>query len=467
MSQMGQNGQMRGADARQLQQTLERLQQALQDMQQAGSSQQAGTPQGEAQARRAADRLREAQQMLEGLRGKQSTNQVDDLAKQAEDLARRQQESMNQLRQTLESQGDRGLNRQQAEQIAGQKDSEIADLNRLEQGLQNAVRDLMATQRQTSNKLREALGEMQQQEIPRDLQRNATWIRNGMGDYALMSEFQVTQGLNSLRDQLRQAQQSLASGSKDGQQDDKALEQALNNVERMRQALQALQQGQHGQQGGQPGQQQGQLQRGQQQGQQGGQQQGQGQQSQQGGQQQGGQQQGGQQQGGQQQGGQQQGGQQQGGQQAGGRQGGTWQPGQPGGPGGGSDLWNGGNWGGAYPWDPRNPIRPEDYQTAYRDAIQSLNQLQQQLRDDPNAVRDIQGVIRDLRQFDPFHYSNDSLLGERIQAALAGVEQVEMELRRKVDTTAGGSVRSPGTEQVPQGYEESVADYFRKLSKGK
>jgi len=60
------------------------------------------------------------------------------------------------------------------------------------------------------------------------------------------------------------------------------------------------------------------------------------------------------------------------------------------------------------------------------------------------------------------------LLNERIRSALAGVEQVEMELRRKVDdATGGGSIRSPGSEPVPQGYADAVADYFRKLSKSK
>lgn len=122
--------------------------------------------------------------------------------------------------------------------------------------------------------------------------------------------------------------------------------------------------------------------------------------------------------------------------------------------------------------DPRGwangPIRPEDYQQAYRDTVQSLTQLQQQLRGDPNTARDIQGLVRDLRQLDPYAYSNDPLLAERIQAALAGVEQVEMELRRKVDASGnGGTVRSPGNETVTQGYQDAVAEYFRKLSGGK
>ena len=113
-------------------------------------------------------------------------------------------------------------------------------------------------------------------------------------------------------------------------------------------------------------------------------------------------------------------------------------------------------------------MRPEQFQNTYRDALQSLNQLQQQMKDDPNTARDIQNLMRDLRQFDPAHYTNDPLLNERIRSALAGVEQVEMELRRKVDdATGGGSIRSPGSEPVPQGYADAVADYFRKLSKSK
>jgi len=135
---------------------------------------------------------------------------------------------------------------------------------------------------------------------------------------------------------------------------------------------------------------------------------------------------------------------------------------------GGGGGWNGGPFNGGT-WNGYDgPVRQQDYQQTYRDTMQSLMQLQQQLKDDPGTARDIQGVIRDLRQFDPFNQSNDPLLSERIQAALAGVQQVEMELRRKVDdSTPGGSVRSPGGEKIPEGWKESVAEYYRKLSKGK
>jgi hypothetical protein len=123
--------------------------------------------------------------------------------------------------------------------------------------------------------------------------------------------------------------------------------------------------------------------------------------------------------------------------------------------------------------DPRNypagPVRPEDFQNTYRNTVQSLRQLEQQSQADPNMLKDIQTLMRDLQRLDPYTYANDPLLAERIHAALmSGVEQVEMELRRKVEETAGnGSVRSPGGETVPQGYADAVAEYFRKLSKSK
>jgi hypothetical protein len=140
--------------------------------------------------------------------------------------------------------------------------------------------------------------------------------------------------------------------------------------------------------------------------------------------------------------------------------------------GGGQSGQYGGVNGGTYGGGPNGarwldgPVNPAAIQQSYRDTMQSLQQLQQQYRDDPNAQRDVQGLMRGLREFDPNALTNPGLLNERIAAALAGVEQVEMELRRKVDDASGtaGSVRSSGGEKVPQGYEKQVADYFRKLS---
>ena len=414
------------ADRRQLLQTIDRLRQALQDMRQAASSQQAGTPQAEADARRAADRLRDAQQTLAALRNAQSSSQVGDMARQADSLARRQQEFEGRMRRAYGPLGS-GADRAQAEQMAEQKESELADLKRLEQQMQDATRDLMGNQRQAATKLREALSEVEQQEIAREMERNAGMIRRGQGEYATLAEAQATAGLNQLSDRLHQVEQALGQDNQAGAgQKEKDMAQALDQVEQLRRQMEQLQSQlagrQPGGQTGAPGQPRAP------------------------------------------------------GQSA---QPGTSPQGAPGGDGGGGRLDSSGHYadnGGGLrdpqgPWraGAETPLRPEDLARTYRGTVDSLGRLAPQLRDDPSTARDVRDLMRDLGNFDPLFSTNDPLLRQRIDAALAGAEQVEMELRRKVDESGGGegTVRSPSAERVPQGYQDAVADYFRKLSKTK
>ena len=80
--------------------------------------------------------------------------------------------------------------------------------------MQSAVRDLQCTQRQASTKLRDALGEMQQMELERGMQRNADWIRRGMGGYAVLSEAADYPGSQqSPRPVERQVQQAMGPGN--------------------------------------------------------------------------------------------------------------------------------------------------------------------------------------------------------------------------------------------------------------
>jgi hypothetical protein len=154
--------------------------------------------------------------------------------------------------------------------------------------------------------------------------------------------------------------------------------------------------------------------------------------------------------------------------------------------GGGNNTWGpvgGPRNGGYYNGDPRggalgwgnytpstNPVRPEDFTNQYNETLQALRQLEQATgQSDPNMIHDLQNLIRDMQRLNPNTFANDPLLNERIRATLMGnVQQVEMELRKKVEETNGnGSVRSPGGDKVPQGWEGSVAEYYRKLSKSK
>ncbi len=406
--QQQQSGRLRNADSAVLNKAIEQLRQSLDDMRNANSSLRAGSPEAEAAQRRAADRLKEAGQMIAGMKGQQAAGAVDDVAQQAGELARQQQEFEGQMRRAFAN--DQSPNREQAGQLADSTDKELAALRKLEQDMQNAARDLQSTERQASARMREALGNMQQREMTRDMQRNSQWIRRGLGEYALMSESEITAGLNQLREELQKVQQALGASRDKTGPDDKAVAEALDRTEQLRQMLQAAQQGQ-GQRGQQQGQQEGQAQ----------------------GQQQGG----------------QRGDGQQGGRQPGGQQTGTWGP-------GGAIRNPGGGWDG------------QDFGQFYRDTLQDLGQLQRQLKDDPDTQRDIANALRDLRPLDPARFGNDPMLAERIRAALANLEQVELELRRMLDASGnGGTVRSPGNQPVPEGYLDAVAEYYRRLSRAK
>jgi hypothetical protein len=455
----------------QLQQTLDRLKQAVEDMRRSAQSpEQAG-----AGSRRAAERLQEAQDALKRMRREESQDAIGNAAQQAEQLAQQQSEFEKKMRETFGRRDGRsgaaGQDRAKAEELAQEKEKIFSQLDDLERKMQKAVQNMAGTQPKASSQVREALGDLQQSETKLRMKRSSQWIRGGQGQYLMGSEQAATQNLERLRDQLRGAQQALDPNAKSGDKDqqkagagtkgERDVEQALERVERMRSQLQQLMRNGQGQQsGGQQGQQQQQGQ-GQQQGQSGQlQRNGQGQQPGQQGQQQQGQ--GGQQQGGQQQGGQQQGGQQGGQQSGGGDQRGGMNRGNRGAGGLGGGIWNGGNLeGGRMPGD----VSPE---RALREASRDMAQLRQALRDNPELQREFADVFQELQKMDFSKLPQGPELEERLRRqVMPNIEALELMLRRKLEESRGGQVRNAASERPPDGYAEKVADYFRRLSKGK
>jgi hypothetical protein len=127
------------------------------------------------------------------------------------------------------------------------------------------------------------------------------------------------------------------------------------------------------------------------------------------------------------------------------------------------------------PWN-RGPLppaqepagaRPGDISAFLRDAVRDLGRLQQAVRNDAELAREVQDLMRAMQNIDPKALDNP-LVAERIrQQVLMEVEQVEMQIRRKVEDAQGTSARTPAGQNVPPGYGEAVAEYFRRLSKGK
>jgi hypothetical protein len=52
------------------------------------------------------------------------------------------------------------------------------------------------------------------------------------------------------------------------------------------------------------------------------------------------------------------------------------------------------------------------------------------------------------------------------QQLVSSVDALELQLRRELEQTHGGTIRNADPAKVPPGYKDSVAEYYRKLSGG-
>ena len=393
--------------------------------------------QSEAEARRAADRLKEATDLLGGMRQQQASSRVDSLADETSRLTKEQRDQADRTRQLFGQMGDgpqSGI--QDKRKLADDRQGLAEDLGKLEKELQDTARALATDhQNAASTKLREALGDMQQSDLRARIQRGADWMRRGIDPNANGADPEIAAGMQRLEKGVRDAQQAMGAAPQQGNDSQQGLETALNRVERLRNQMSSLtRDGQGRQQGG------------------GGQGQGQG------------------------------GGQQgQGGQAVGGPVGG---PGARIGDGTYGDNYGdtirgggGGRFYGGFDTGnntPRGgpPVRPDNSpippQRAYDDSMRDLNQLRQSVQEDPEMAKQVQELIREMERLDPSRFPGNPALVEQLHTqVLVDVDKLELQLRRQLDDKESGQVRSGDTKTVPQGYEEPVADYYRRLSKNK
>jgi hypothetical protein len=102
---------------------------------------------------------------------------------------------------------------------------------------------------------------------------------------------------------------------------------------------------------------------------------------------------------------------------------------------------------------------------AYREGLTELNQLRQLARNDPAALKAIQDLVKEMQRLDPSRFPGNPAMVEQLHTeVLSGVDKLELQLRRDDPT---GQVRTSKPVAVPQGYQDAVADYYRRLSNGK
>jgi hypothetical protein len=354
---------------------------------------------------------------------------------------------------TMPSAAEMAAAEKERDSLANDRQRMSNDLEKLQKGLRDTARELAPTQPGAASSLRDALGGMDQIDLTNLVQRTADWLRRGVNPYSNGTEAEIAAGLKKLDDQVRQAQQAAgpgqngrgAQGTQPGQQT-----AALDHVDRLRSSIESLgrgtgnragqQQGQSGQQGraGQPGQAQGQ-----------GGQPGQGSRAGQGGRQGG-----------------------RGGQQDG-QFGGDLANGELRG-GGGSDAANLNVDTGGQRYDstrsaaaPQIGANPADRQRVVEQGMGELNQLRQLAKGDPAAEKEIQDLTREMQKLDPSRFPGNPAMVEELHAkVLNDVDKLELQLRRDPNEPPVGQVRTAVPPNVPAGYEDAVAEYYRRLGKG-
>jgi hypothetical protein len=468
-SQSGSQSKQQQADRRNPGQSQDqRIEQALSRLRQAGEAmKRSGGPQQSAEAaRQAADRLHDATNLLGGTQQQLASGKVNSLSHEADRLTqeeRAQAERIDKL--AAGQQGESGtMDRdsmmarlRERDSLAGERQQLSNDLSKLQKGVRDAAREMASNEPGVAQKLRDALTEMDQFDLDNHVQRTADWLRGGVNPNSNGTENQIAQGLQKLSQQLRQAQQGIGQGKPGqrgtGQGDETA---ALSQVERLRSQLEAMASSRRG-----DGRQQGQNNRVGQNGNQQGQSGNSGQKNR----------------AGLQSGQNAEDGPHQGagfGQQAGDRTG--QRGGQSGdvryGGGGGADgtVWDNINTGnnrygqaGQRPAPTDASGNPADTERTYQQGVRELNQLRQMVQGDPQATKEVQELARQMQQLDPSRFpGNPAMVEQMHREVLSSIDRIELQLQRDGAST---EARTGKPYAVPAGYQDSVAEYYRRLSK--
>jgi len=425
--QSGASGSRSGSDSR-AQQALDRLRQANDDMRRAASPQR-----NDADARGAADRLREAQNLLGGMQHQAASGRLDSMAGEADRLSKEHADQVDRTRNLFspqsaaDSSDDPQRRYDEANKLADDRQRLADDLARLEKNMRDAARDLAPTNHPSASALRDALGQLDESDLQTRIQRGADRLRRGIYPDPNSGETAIASGLDRLGKQIRQAQQALGNGEQPNS------ESALDQVGRLRDRLESLDRalGDRNAPGGQRGQ-----------GQQG------------------------------------QSGQIARGGDANGQRG-------PGGnvddngvyagnrgayAGGGRNNWwidTGNNsTAGRRAADPNTSPAPYDPERTYQQSLGDLNQLRESVQSDPETLREVEELIREMQRLDPKRFPGNPELVEQLHTqVLNDVDKLELQLQRAADGKQSGQVRSSDPLTVPSGYQDAVAEYFRRLSK--
>jgi hypothetical protein len=425
-------------------------------------------------ARRAAEALRQAQDLLAGSQQQLASGKVDSLAREAARLRQDERSQADRINGLANAQNDETnptdldamrARLRQRDQLAGERQQLSDSLSRLERNLRESARTMAPNEPGVAGKLRDALTEMDDADLDNRVQRTADWLRRGINPNATGTESDIAQGLDKLSQDLQQAQRAMGQekpSQKDTAQGDPSA--LLSQVERLREQIESMsgsengnsrmsQSTQQGQSNGQQPSSSGQLSRN-------GQQDGRGAagsqpafgpsgQNRQGG---------------------PVGAQRSGdlGNQT--RSGASGDVRYSGGFGADSTVWNNINTGNnrysrirQRTDAPRDAsANPADTERIFQQEMRQLSQLRQMTHDDPETAKEVAELTRQMQHLDPGRFpGNPAMVEQMHREVLSSVDRLELELERQGATP---DVRTAKPDAVPAGYQDAVADYYKRLS---
>jgi len=402
----------------------QRLESAIRAMQESSEAMRGDVSPEELQ--RAAE---EAQRQLEGAREQIVADQLADMqssfnnmADQAQNMVREQQRQEQVLqnamanavadRESGEDENSRGMELAEEWALAREKAQLAEDLSSLQEQMLRSMQRFGDDVPDAARELERANQEVVESELEQALTNASLYIDAGYGLYIAGNESAVTAEMLRLADRLRDAQQLVEGQGAPGTSDvDVARRQAQSLRAQLQQQL--AQNGQQGQDS-QPSESQ------------------QGQANQPGGNQQGNNQEGGQPRGG-----------AFGGDRLARNQFGSWSGVDP--------LYNG-------------PIDvPEQF---YGDLDQFTDTARQAAQDLELNAEELAQMLDWIRQLEATRLNrNEDILAQEFNDMLALIEQLEVGLQMEGNSSISNNVRSATAEVIPDKYQESVAEYYRRLSR--
>jgi hypothetical protein len=464
-------GQSGNSSAQSQDSTDQRIDQALSRLRQAGDAMKrsGGSPQSFDEARRAADKLNEATNLLAGTQQQLASNKLDSLTHEAGRLTeqeRTQADRINKLvsasRQADPSQtdlADLAARRQELDRLAQERQQLSNDLSSLQKSLRDTARETAPNEPRVARKLRDALTEMDESDLDNHVQRTADWLRSGINPNSNGTESEIAQGLQKLNQELQQAQQGIGKGTPGSRATAPGDETAaLDQVERLRSRIEAMaasrggnrangqstqgspsqneqRGGQQANRNGASGQEAGDLRR-----------QADDRTPQRGG----------------------QGGQRSG--DLGGQSGQNGEVRSGGGRAGDGTAWNNINTGNnryGQPGQPSTSPNAQGYSTdtdqMYQQGMRDLSQLRHLIQSDPQAAKEVADLMRQMQQLDPSRFPGNPAVVERMhREVLSSVDRLELQLQHAGAST---DARTGKPYAIPAGYQDSVAEYYRRLSR--